>query len=1085
MTTRRSQLGLGLGLPHAASLHNHPSGSGAGHEHSTESDSANLYDSGNTLGLTIDKGKHRSVDTGARSVGDSHMMSVAATVIGTIPNESRSDRAPRPQGRTDSAGTIQTLRGKDPEDESVAHLKLTRCRVRSEPVSSISENEGCLDVPPPIPRVDSLLHLGSETVSTDLKKLLNARVRQAPPSIDTGKANASRISSAASSPTKDDTRSSRLETEKSRSRVEVYFALNNHVAVEGGCIGGALTVRTRKPRRGEARHVRIDSGKIRVLGYEGMSESERYAFYQCAISLADAVDDHEQLYQSPPDSEGFRVAREGTFTLTFKMHIPQSATSQSGNNAPKGVIQDDSISTAIKYILLISFKVRDDPDNAAGLDKYALVADPKTSIAHFYRHIEVWPTYGPLALHSTEEVRPVVDHSGTVSSRAARELLFGGSGMLHLTAVLHRKIWLAGQKCTVYIGAWNETRKFVKTLTLTIIRKATIARPNQNESVIRKQIAEVTLDATRGPSFGSVTGKGWWAGIEPGSSCEFSHMIDIPLDALTVPRTHIIEISYVLRVSLVTGSLSPNVFVDLPFVIINALSTDGIPVPPPPGLLTGSLKLPKDTPVLFSFKPLGAKDSKNLDLRTWSFPRASPQETNLLPRDYILDWTKQTSAHADPSPIRSDFTQGSDSLPVRSLESPRLGDTSTTLESVSNFIAQLESDLDSVGHAASDQERRSVRFAHQNDKRGPGVSSILKTSSSAKHRVTFVTPTQSTSFNAHSATQVPGDNTWPHSSDIGGDSGLHQQPPVKKLRLRDDGAVLVNPEKDIWSSDDADAILNSIHLDSRGFSAYGPDNLDHAQEIIVKRPLPGASTASTSSSEPWSSEGTSTDYRSSMDQRSSGFEGPSPDDQRPPTLVRRREISSAPGSQYGHGQRSESFLTEDTPRAGAIRRFQPEIVAGTVQTPASRGTLVSVISSPMLAKSQSAHVVGSPVNQYRRFVPQSFGMSPGEGSSTATHDGPQLSVKEKRKLNAGRTPWKTQWDLSAISIPSESTQASLQSPRQMDDDIRASRIHLRTRSTPQPREEQNLDVAPSQNTVRSRIAALEERSRGRPFSSYS
>ncbi|CAE6507509.1 unnamed protein product [Rhizoctonia solani] len=983
---------------------------------------------------------------------------------------------------------MRTLPDKNPDDESVAHLKLARHGVRSEPAPTVSGEEGS-EAPRPIPRVDSLLHLDSETASTDLKKLLNVRVRQAPPSIDTGKANASRISSAASSPTKDGSRSSRLETEKSRPRVEVYFGLNNHVAVEGGSIGGSLTVRTRTPRRGEARHVRIDSGKVRVLGYEGVSESERYAFYQCATSLADATGDHEQLYDSPPDSEGFRIAREGTFTLAFKMHILQSTNPQPRKNIPKGVIQDDSINAAIKYILLVSFKVRDDSDNAAGLDKHASLVNPKTSIAHFYRHVEIWPTYGPLALHSTDEIRSVVDHPGTVSSRTARELFLGGSGMLHLTAVLHRKTWLAGQKCTVYIGVWNETRKFVKTATLAIIRKATITRPNQNETTSRKQIAEITLDATRGPLFGAVTGKGWWAGVEPGSSCELSYMIDIPIDALTVPRTHVIEISYVLRVSLVTGSLSPNVFVDLPFVVINALSTDGLPVPPPPGLLAGSLKLPKDTPVLFSFKAPRSKDNENLDLRTWSFPRASPQETSLLPRDYILDWTKQTPAHAtcdvDPSPIRTDFTHRSSSVPVQSQASPRLHDASTTLESVSNFITQLESDLDSIGHGpGADQERRSVRFAHQSIERGSEVSSILKAPSSVKHRVTFVTPNQSNAFDSGPTSQEPVDNASLHYSDVGADPGLQQHPPTKKFKLQDNEPVLVNPATDIWSSDDADAILSSIHLDSQSFSTYVPNGLDCSQEVVVGRSFPRLYTASTSSSEPWSSEATTTDYQSSTDQRSS-LEASSPGDGRLPTLYRRQEISSAPGSQYGYGRYSESFIAEDTPRARSIRRFQPAVITGTVKTSASRATLVPAITSPMLAKSQSAHVVGSPVNHYRRFVPQSFTMSPREGDPTAVRDSPQVPFKENRKLNAGRTPWRSRWGDNAIAIPCDPASPGAQGSRYADSDIRSSHIHLRTRSTPQPREEQNLDTTSSKSTVRSRIAALEERSRERPHSSYS
>jgi hypothetical protein len=193
----------------------------------------------------------------------------------------------------------------------------------------------------------------------------------------------------------------------------------------------------------------------------GISEAERYAFYQCSVPLTDASADCTQLHHSGADDDGFSIAREGTFLLPFTMHIPHADRFQPRKNAPKGVIQDNSVSATIKYILLISFKVRDDADNASGIDKHADLANPKVSIAHFYRNVELWPTYGPMALHSPEEVHPALGQAGTVSSRTAQGLLFGGAGMLHLTAVLHRKVWLAGQKCTVYIGAWNETKKFV------------------------------------------------------------------------------------------------------------------------------------------------------------------------------------------------------------------------------------------------------------------------------------------------------------------------------------------------------------------------------------------------------------------------------------------------------------------------------------------------------------------------------------------------------------------------------------------------------------------------------------------------
>ena len=146
------------------------------------------------------------------------------------------------------------------------------------------------------------------------------------------------------------------------------------------------------------------------------------------------------------------------------MQIPKAGHSKSGANTPKGIMQDSSINAVIKYILLVSFRVRDDSNNASGLDKYADLLNHKVSIAHFYRNVELWPTYGPMALRCVEQVHPSLGNAGTVSSRTAQGLLFGGPGMLHLTAVLHRRVWLAGQKCTVYVGVWNETKKSVSHL---------------------------------------------------------------------------------------------------------------------------------------------------------------------------------------------------------------------------------------------------------------------------------------------------------------------------------------------------------------------------------------------------------------------------------------------------------------------------------------------------------------------------------------------------------------------------------------------------------------------------------------------
>lgn len=273
--TERGLIGLGLGLPHSGPLFTSSGHSRRSHERSYSLHDPFHPDAGNDTRRSMDYSLPTSPAPLARpsySVeSDDAMDAAVASVVGLMPLPSKEmESGSQLRGmRTCSEETTLTQPDKESSDSSISHLKLARCRARSAPASNLSAPPEGAALPVVMHRADSLLRLDSETTSTDLKKLLSTRVRHAPPSIDTEKANAPGISSAGTSPSRDASRASRLEPEKSRARVEIYIALNNHITVEGGNITGVLTLRTRKPRRGEARHVRIDGGRIRVLGFEG------------------------------------------------------------------------------------------------------------------------------------------------------------------------------------------------------------------------------------------------------------------------------------------------------------------------------------------------------------------------------------------------------------------------------------------------------------------------------------------------------------------------------------------------------------------------------------------------------------------------------------------------------------------------------------------------------------------------------------------------------------------------------------------------------------------------------------------------
>lgn len=198
-----------------------------------------------------------------------------------------------------------------------------------------------------------------------------------------------------------------------------------------------------------------------------------------------------------------------------------------------------------RFLLLLSRSVKlKNPDNT------------NRSIAHFYRHVELFPYLNPAVVLSSAP-RPV-------SATASKGLFLGGSGKVHLTASLHRTTWVAGQRVHINVGVLNETTKKVKSLTLSLIRTVTLFRPRPelnvgrsssnpnsgsssedwnhdayvdpdacNTSTSRKKIGEETLEMGQKGSKGFVTAKGWWTGVEAGGEVDFSHYMCLPVSSKT------------------------------------------------------------------------------------------------------------------------------------------------------------------------------------------------------------------------------------------------------------------------------------------------------------------------------------------------------------------------------------------------------------------------------------------------------------------------------------------------------------------------------------------------------------------------
>ncbi|GAA6026974.1 hypothetical protein JCM8097_006008 [Rhodosporidiobolus ruineniae] len=504
-------------------------------------------------------------------------------------------REPQPQvlRRSQSQGVLQdfgdsALAGEDDDERGTV----------------ISLDNRPLSGPAEVTRQNTLLTAGASTVRRrkELSRLLAPSSKKGSvglPSI-TGSPTPSQASSAVTSSTRPaPSRTSAAPTTaspvileqakgSSRARVELDLVLETPLVVEGGLLKGKLELKVRKPKDKEG-ELWIGKPKIRVIGFEELASSDaRYVFFHHAesISTVQATNAPSLVlpcFDTPPDEEGFCRAKLGQHAIPVRMSLPVGKGAKGPWKGKQGVV---------RYIAIASVKLK----SKTGTNR---------SIAHFYRHVDVFPYLNPAVA--------LAPASKPLQAEAAKSLFLGGNGKVTLKASMHRETWVAGQRCYCDVSVINDSHKKIKTLTLALVRTTTIYRPSAVEGgpshtqSTRKKVAETTLEMGKKATKG-VTAKGSWMGVDAGESSDFSHSLLVPSDALSISRGRHIEVSYAVKVS-VGGSLSTDVAADIPVRIVDFLSLD-----PPPGHVGASPLV--EAPA----RPL-ARQWSSTQLRTDAAPR--------------------------------------------------------------------------------------------------------------------------------------------------------------------------------------------------------------------------------------------------------------------------------------------------------------------------------------------------------------------------------------------------------------------------------------------------------------------------------
>ncbi|WVQ62482.1 uncharacterized protein L199_000622 [Kwoniella botswanensis] len=382
----------------------------------------------------------------------------------------------------------------------------------------------------------------------------------------------------------------RLEaSKKGKARVEVDVVLERECVVEGGEVRGRMEVKITGGKRGEG--LRVGGGKVRVVGFEELSATTRHIFYHQPhpLPVFDPDIQHNlssSLFASGPDSDGYRLAAEGTHNIPFRMRLPL------GGGAKGTYTSQNGKGPCVRYVVVGSVKIH-------------IPSTGKRSIAHFYRSIVVLPYLNPsLVLSPSNE--PVEGYT----ERGLGWNLTGEKGRVELRVSLGRRIWVSGQRLWCEVAIRNDSNKKIKTLNLALLQTVQVFNPQPlldtsdlttklikkrkslpncvgegvpgtpdldacQTTTQRRKISEEIIEADFiSHGAGRVTGKGWWTGVDSGESGHWDLSLQVPPGMLSIRRTRLIEVQYTLRVT-VNGSI----YVDVPVQLINFLSIDPPPMP--------------------------------------------------------------------------------------------------------------------------------------------------------------------------------------------------------------------------------------------------------------------------------------------------------------------------------------------------------------------------------------------------------------------------------------------------------------------------------------------------------------------------
>ncbi|KAF2668386.1 hypothetical protein BT63DRAFT_274752 [Microthyrium microscopicum] len=335
-------------------------------------------------------------------------------------------------------------------------------------------------------------------------------------------------------------------------RVSADLQVGSALFFGGSTIEGRIKVNVQDVYRAKHKaQFAIGRVSLDLLGIEEMNGAKRSIFLNLATELID--------HAHPPPHQMVTSLKQISPTDPFWLLAPSLSSLPFILNLPVdiGPPSFQSKHARIRYTLAVTILVRD---------------QGKQYLVRSSQEISVLPVYDP------EKALVSLPIPLTVSDEYTRSRDI--SQRIHVTAGLHRQVWVCGTSIFVDTRIENQMKKPIKRMELQVERNILFYKHTAatlERTVNQARVFDSNERIVLGKKLLKASPSSNWAGVAPGSTEIRTFDLELPRGNATVKCGKFFEVRYFLNVLIGSSSKPKLINLQLPIVLIHMNSLDVVP----------------------------------------------------------------------------------------------------------------------------------------------------------------------------------------------------------------------------------------------------------------------------------------------------------------------------------------------------------------------------------------------------------------------------------------------------------------------------------------------------------------------------